>query len=139
MLTLLLVVSIYVPQFNDYREYREDRCWSEESIPNSIKFVHCEVLSSTTPIQLVKLAAGHHQHLQSESRACNTEDVCHELGAAMERKYDVNSNNFGLSDAELFLGLQTIGLTTESKVPIPRGKAVKKNPSDLAVCFMALN
>ena len=110
-----------------YVEYKEEQYWTEERIPFSIRFVHCEVLNANTPIQLVKLAAGHHQHLQSETRACTTEDVCRELGAMMQRKMDRDPANYSLSDAELFLGLQTMGLTKESKLPPARVKTAKKS------------
>ena len=116
-----------------YDEYKRNR-FREEDIPSALTVVEAEVLDYETPIQLVQLAAGNHQKLQSERREMNTENMCRMLSQTMSRrKYDVGASGVSWSEAELFLALETMGIVSESKMPNTK-KATKKSMREQMVC-----
>lgn len=109
--------------------------FNESSIPTALREVHAEVLFSDTPIQLVRLAAGEHQKLQSERREMTTEDICRVLATTMHRKmYSMTGNGeAALGESELFLALETMGVVSENKMPTGKRNS-KKSQRELMVC-----
>ena len=114
-----------------YKEYLE-KGWKHQDIPEVVRTVQAEILAHETPIQLVRLAAGEHQRLQSETRECSTYDIVRMLGRAIRQKIDKGDSEV-LSDAELFLIVQTMGVVHEAKVP-KTSKQSKRSAEDLTVC-----
>lgn len=114
-----------------YKEYLE-KGWKHEDIPQAVSHVQAEVLGAETPIQLVRLAAGEHQRLQSETRECSTYDTVRMLGKQITQKLSKGEGSV-LTDAELFLTIQTMGVVHDAKVP-KTSKQSKRDPEDLTVC-----
>ena len=117
-----------------YWEYR-DKQYKPSDIPTAVSVVHAEVLQSATPVQLCRLAAGHHQKLQMQSVECSTEDICRHLARTMERKgYDPESGQPGLTEAELYVACETMGICKEDELP-KNSKDSKKPLADQMVCL----
>lgn len=115
-----------------YDEYVKQG-WSEDSIPGSVRTVHAEVLRSDTPIQLLRLAAGDHQRLQSQSYGCTTADVVRLMGHTLMMKQKRAPSETSLSEVELFLVLQTLGLVQEDRLPAQKASS-KKSAQQQLVC-----
>ena len=108
--------------------------WKEESIPVPIRFVHAEILRADTPVQLVRLAAGEHQRLQSERQDCCTEDVMRLLAQTLEKKRERHPTDWALTDNEIYVVVQTLGLAMESKLPTKGKQPSKKSVQEQMVC-----
>ena len=102
-------------------------------MPDAVRSVQAEILNHETPIQLVRLAAGEHQRLQSETKECSTYDIVRMLGRQIQKKMSQGDGSV-LADAELFLTVQTMGIVHDAKVP-RTSKQSKRSTEDLTVCI----
>ena len=106
----------------------------DEDFPGAPRAVHAEVLRSDTPLQLAKLAAGEHQRTQHDIRECSTEDVVALLARECEIKLE-QTGQAQLTDGEIFLQLETLGVVKETKLP-KATRPAKKSTSELLVCYV---
>ena len=116
-----------------YEDMRE-KMYKEDQIPEAVRYVHAEILKHDAPVQLCRLAAGEHQRVQQDTREVTTVDVIEMLNKESSKKFCAsNGTSCQLTDNELFVQLESMGLVKESnmgKVP----KNSKKTTEELLVC-----
>lgn len=112
-------------------EYKNNG-YPEDKIPQAVRFVEAEVLLSTTPLQVARLAAGQHQSHQSNAQTISTADAfaMFQLHAAEKSTHAKSRRAAFFNDAEVFEVIQELGIMYQPK----KAFAKEKTPAQ-QVCY----
>jgi hypothetical protein len=97
-----------------YTEYKSQRKVTEDKIPDTIKNLRAEILSSETPLEVCRLAAGQNQRIQSNSEEVSTADAYAFIVMKCRERQVTHGSPF-MSDNEVFECVQNLGISYTSK------------------------
>ena len=97
-----------------YDHYKKERNFSEEKIPNTVRFVEAEILRADTPLEVCRLAAGQHQALQCQVKGISSEDAF-ALFQQTALEYLESRGQPWMTDAEMWQVLQQLGVQYQAK------------------------
>lgn len=114
-------------------EAKRQRGIPDEDIETCLQQVEAEVIGPGCPVQLVKLGAGIHQKAQQDTHGTGSDEIFAMLSRTVATVVKQGQPGGILSDTDVYVALESLGLVKESALPASERKKNKPMPI-LVVC-----
>ena len=81
---------------------------TEDSLPESLKYVRGPIYSSDTPVPICQAIAGQHQATQHDVRESTMADICQLIMEMAQQKFQ-GTGSAALQDEDIYNALVTMG------------------------------